>query len=134
MRIFYVFWFFFCAGWGFLLSSFPPDERDSVARVLLAFPVFLVIFGLLAFVALRSASLPASSARLSLGLRPWQKPLGVFAFVQITALFTSLWGIGFSLLFHHRSALQSLEVLALSLGVLAGASFACRVYRSYHAA
>jgi hypothetical protein len=72
MRIFYAFWFFICAGWGFLLSSMPIQEADTLTNIIVTFPVSLVAFAALAFISMRKATPPGNAARLNVGLKPWQ--------------------------------------------------------------
>jgi hypothetical protein len=134
MRIFYTVWFFFCAGWGHLLSKFPHQEGDTFALAFLAFPIAIFTMGLMAFFGLRSKSVPAEGARLSVDLKPWHQPLGILQFVCITFVFSAMWGIGLSMWSQGGNVIYAGQVLAMASGGLLGTWGACRVYRSIHAA
>ncbi len=134
MRIFYAFWFFFCAGWGYLFPSLPPQEGDSVTNVLLTLPISIIGFAALAYFSIRGARISASNARLSFDLKPWHQPIGVLQFVMITFTFVSFWAIGFSVFFYQVTPLPFFRILSLSFGGLVGVWAACRLYRALHAA
>jgi hypothetical protein len=130
MRIFYLFWFFFCGVWGYLLPLAATENEKSILETLMSFPLALIGFGLMAFFAMKSAKINSSEAHIRLDIKPWKRPLGTFVFVPISFVFISVWGIGFSVFLHKKGLLGTIGVLALASGVLFGTWFACRVYRN----
>jgi hypothetical protein len=134
MRFFYPFWFFFCGGWGYLLSRFPHEEGMSWGSVFATFPVAIASLAILTFFGLRKNSVPVQSARLSIDLKPWQQPLGILQFVTATFLFSSVWGIGLSVFSQGANVLYPSQFLALAAGGLLGALAGCHAYRSTHVA
>ena len=105
-----------------------------MVNVIVTFPVAIFFLGLLAFFALRTTSVPAERARLSIDLKPWQRPLGILQFVTVTFIFSAIWGIGFSASSQNANVYYPLRVLALATGGLLGTWVACRVYRATHVA
>jgi hypothetical protein len=130
MRIFYLFWFFFCGVWGYLLPLAAAENEKSILDALVSFPVALIIFGLMAFFAMKSAKIGASDAHISLDIKPWKRPLGTFVFVPISIIFISAWGVCFSVFRHKKGLVGTIEVLAFASGLLLGTWLACRVYRN----
>lgn len=132
MRIFYVFWFLFCGGWGWLMAMFPVQPGDSIYSSLLAFPLAVVFLGGLVSFELYRRKFRPENACLNINLKPWEQPLGVLQFVLLTFLFSSTWGLGFSVS-QSATPFVPLQALGMSVGGLTGAWAACRVYRSHHA-
>jgi hypothetical protein len=130
MRAFYVFWFFFCAGWGYLLLTFPHHEGDSLLNVLLTLVLAVLFGGIGTFFVLRSKSVSAANVGLNIDRKPWQLPLGMIQFVTITFVFSAIWGVGLSMLLPGTNVLYPLRILSLAVGGLLGAWAACRVYGS----
>lgn len=129
MRGFYIFWFFFCAGWGYLMATFPTHDAESLMHVLITFPVATFFGAIVTYVGLRGKPPSAANSRLSIDLKPWQQPLGFIQFVTITLVFSAIWGIGLSMLPRGRNVVYPLFMLSLATGSLLGAWAACRVYR-----
>lgn len=129
MRAFYVFWFFFCAGWGYLMSTFPHHDGDSLLNAFLTLVLAIFFGGVGTFLVLRSKAISAAHASLNIDLKPWQQPLGMIQFGSITFIFSAIWGIGFFMLPQASNILFPLRMLFLAAGFLFGAWAACRVYR-----
>jgi len=53
MRLFYSFWFFFCAGWGYLLAGFGEAEGPAWSRLAASFPLALLTSAVLFWLQLR---------------------------------------------------------------------------------
>src|SRR5687768_10321605 len=130
MRRFYVFWFFFSAGWGYLMSQpFPGFEPKAAAHILGALPLgALMTFVLLGIEAwrMRPGKLPAPRIEL----KPWQMPTGVMQFVFITFLFSGFWGVVFGLLIASSDFREPLFVFLLSVGGLVGIVGIHRVFQT----
>ena len=133
MKRFYVFWFFFSAGWGFLLSRSLGDTPREVAEILLAFPLgALTSAMLLAIEAWRARPGKLPAPRIE--LKPWHMPTGVMQFVLVTFAFASLWGLLFGMLLAGSDVRQPLFFLLMSVGGLAGMLGVFRGLRSRFAA
>jgi hypothetical protein len=129
MRIFYIFWFFFCASWGYLLPFATANNEKSIVDSVSVFPLALTVFGSMAFWTMISAKIQHEDARISLDIKPWERPLGIFVFVPVSFIFVSIWGMGFSIFLHDKGLAGSLEVFSMASGILTGAWCACHAYR-----
>jgi hypothetical protein len=119
MKRFYVFWFFFSAGWGYLLSQPFPGAQHQVAEILLAFPLGALTAAMLLAIEVwraRPGKLPAPRIEL----KPWHMPTGGMQFVFITFAFSSLWGLLFGILIAAGDVRQPLFFLMMSVGGLLG--------------
>ena len=74
--------------------------------------------------------LNSNLSRPSLSLKPWNQPIGLMLFVLLTFLFSSIWGLGISVLSPSGALLAPLYFLSLSNGGLVGMFGAYRVFRS----
>lgn len=130
MRRFYVFWFFFSAGWGYLMSQrFPGVEPKTTAQIAGGLPAgALTIFLLLSLEAWRTR--PQKLLPPSVDLKPWQMPMGVTLFVLLTFLFSSFWGVLFGLLLSGSDFREPLFMLLVSAGGLTGVWGAYRAFRT----
>ena len=127
----YVLWFFFCAGWGYLMAeSFPGDEQRSLVEVLFALP--LSAASVIAIMAIKFWRLAPGAKLLapSLSLKPWNMPVGVIQSVSVTFLFSSIWGLVFAPMRSSGAIEQPLFFLFLSVGSLAGLFAVHRFYRA----
>lgn len=123
MKRFYRFWFFFCVGWGYLMSQplSGPETIDALhmTHVLAALPLSaLNVALLLALEVLRAR--PAKLPTPNIELRPWNMPTGVMQFVLITFVFSGAWGLLFGIALGSNDFRVSLLFLMMSIGGLAG--------------
>ena len=117
----YVFWFFFSAGWGYLMSeSFPGAEQRSLAEALGALPLSALTIVMIMAVELWRMGPNRKALPPSLSLKPWNMPVGIPQFVMITFLFSSIWGLVFAFIRESGAVEQPLFFLSLSVGGLAG--------------
>jgi hypothetical protein len=135
MKRFYAFWFFFCAGWGYLLAQFPPSDNHTTALMVVG--SFLGgIFTLFLLMAIELWRIPSGRQIVgpSLTLKPWNLPFGIPMFVLITFLFSSIWGVLFGFLVPAMSASHPAQFLSLSIGGLLGLRLSTHVFASRIAA
>ena len=136
MKRFYVLWFFFCAGWGYLMAEPLPEgfAPRSISMALATAPVAAVtFFALLAFELWRHGpnhKLP----RPSISLKPWQMPLGPAIFVPITFLFSGMWAVMFAAVRGNGQLPEAVHFLLLGAGALIGVWGVHRVFPSRFAA
>ena len=134
MKRFYVFWFFFSAGWGYLVSQpFPGVEPKALLQVaggLLAGA--LTMFMLLCVEAWRTR--PHKLPRPSIDLKPWQMPTGVMLFVLVTFLFAGFWGIVFGLSLSGSDFREPAFIMLTSIGGLVGVWAAYRAFPTRYVA
>ena len=93
MRIFYLVWFFFCIGWGYLSATFPLEQTSSLLEEASWFPV--VFFSSLVMIWIELKTLPAQklASAPSLQLKPWNRPTGMAIFIGLTFAFSGFWGV-----------------------------------------
>lgn len=131
MKRFYGFWFFFCAGWGYLLAQFPPPNNyNSLLTVVGAFLGGVFTFFLLMTIEVWRTPSERRVAGPSLNLKPWNLPFGIPVFVLITFLFSSIWGVFFAILVPAMSVSHPAQCLALSTGGLIGLRLCTHVFSS----
>jgi hypothetical protein len=120
MKRFYVFWFFFSAGWGYLMSQpFSGVETKTAAHILLALPLGALTAAMLLAVEawrMRPGKLPAPNIEL----RPWHMPTGVMQFVFVTFMFSGAWGVFFGAILASSDFREPLFFLMMSVGGLGG--------------
>jgi hypothetical protein len=127
MKRFYIFWFFFCAGWGYLTTTFPPDMAPPISRL----PATVVLGAISAMMLLAIELWRGSKlSRPSLGLLPWNQPVGLILFVALTFLFSGLWGVLFASVSPSGVIEVPIYVLSLSGGALLGLLGCFRVFPS----
>lgn len=125
MRFFYVVWFFFCAGWGYLIADFPESDAPPWGQVVGSFPLALLTFGGLYWLELRRL-LPGQLAQPpSLKLKPWNRPTGLMLFIGLTFVFASLWGVVIAAIGDLPGLRIAVNFLMLGAGAVV-AIFACR--------
>ena len=120
MKRFYVFWFFFSAGWGYLMAeAFPAAIAPrSLAMALASLPVGALTFFLLLSFELWRLGSSRKAPRPSLALKPWNMPFGGAIFVLMTFLFASSWGVLFAVIRDNGHISEPLHYLSLSVGGL----------------
>ena len=128
MRLFYILWFFICAGWGYLSATFPSQHSPSWTSVAIALPIALVTSIGLLWMELRK--LPTGTLALppSLLLKPWNRPAGPVLFAGLTFLFAGLWGTAMGMTLNLSSPLVALHFLCIGAGVAAGCFAAHRLF------
>jgi hypothetical protein len=125
MRLFYAFWFFFCAGWGYVLAGFAESDAPSWGNLFASFPLALLTCVVLFWLELRRLP-PGQFAQLpSLRLKPWNRPTGFILFIGLTFVFTSLWGVVIAAVAHLPGLRVALHFLLLGAGTV-GAVLVCR--------
>jgi hypothetical protein len=135
MKRFYGFWFFFCAGWGYLLAQFPPPEsHSSLFMAVASFFGGIISFFLLMSIELWRTPSGRQVAGPSLNLKPWHFPFGIPMFALITVLFSSIWGVFFTVVVPALSASHPAQFLSLSVGGLLGLRLCTHVFTSRIAA
>jgi hypothetical protein len=92
MRAFYIFWFFFCCGWGYLLAGFAEASSPTWQQVAASVPVCIAAIAVLFLIELHRMPSGQRSSAPSLSLKPWQRPTGSLLFGSLTFLFSGLWG------------------------------------------
>jgi hypothetical protein len=128
MRVFYVFWFFFCAGWGYLSATFPSEHSADWLRAATALPAaFATSVGLL-WLDLRKLPAGTLAMRPTLRLKPWNRPIGLVLFIGLTFAFTGFWGIWMSLIANLSSPGVALQTLAMGTGLTGGCYVACLIF------
>lgn len=130
VRAFYVFWFFFCAAWGFLSATFPAESSPGWMQVVVALPAMLLTTLGLHWMELRKLPHGRLVSRPSLKLKPWNRPMGLAMFVGLTFLFSGIWGSGISLVSNASSLRVALQFLAMGVGLIGGCYVACRLFPS----
>lgn len=129
MKRFYVIWFFFCAGWGYLMAQpFTGNAPRPVSEILLAFPLGALATAMLFAVEAWRVH-PGKLAAPRIELKPWQMPTGIMQFVFVTFAFSGLLGLLFGAFLPAGDVRQPLFILLMSLGGLAGI---LAVYRGFH--
>src|SRR5690349_21687257 len=113
MRVFYVFWFFFCAGWGYLLASFAESDAPPWANLVATFPISLLFGVLMIWLELRSLPLGRLADPPSLKLKPWNRPTGIVLFIGLTFVFASVWGVAIALAANMSGIRVALNALSL---------------------
>jgi hypothetical protein len=131
MKRFYVIWFFFCAGWGYIMSAFRGFADDDSVYGWLAMATAGAITSFL-LLSIELWRLPAGVKVLppSFSLKPWSMPFGLPTFIFVAFLFSSVWGLAFALALMEHTAEQPVQILMLSLGGLVGLGGACYVFPS----
>jgi hypothetical protein len=124
MPTFYAFWFFFSAGWGYLLAGFSASDAPPLGQLVGSFPLAFVTFLVLLGLELRRQPLGKYAPRPSFKLKPWNRPIGVALFCALTFVFASMWGVGFSVAMNLSGLHVAFHFLALGSGALC-AIFAC---------
>jgi len=128
VRLFYLFWFFVCAGWGYLSATFPSQHSPSWTSAAITLPAVLVIS--VGFLWVELQKLPPGTFALppSLLLKPWNRPAGAALFIGMTFLFAGLWGAAMCLALVLPSPLVALHFFAIGLGSVAGCFAAHRLF------
>jgi hypothetical protein len=130
MRSFYAFWFFFSAGWGYLLAGPSEFGVPQWGQLLASFPLsFLTCFVL---IALELRRLPSGQLAHppSLGLKPWNRPAGLFLFIALTFVFAAFWGVAFAVALPLPGLRSALHFLGLGMGALTALVASRYVFRS----
>ena len=134
MKRFYVFWFFFSAGWGYLMSQpFAGAEPKTATHILGALPLGALTAALLLAIEAwraRPGRLPAPNIEL----RPWHMPTGVMQFVFVTFTFSGFWGVVFGATLASSDFREPLFFLMMSIGGLVGIVGVHRAFQSRFAA
>jgi hypothetical protein len=134
MKRFYVFWFFFSAGWGYLMSQpSATAEPKAATHILAALPLGALTAALLLAIEAwraRPGKLPAPSIEL----RPWHMPTGVMQFVFVTFMFSGFWGVIFGAILTSSDFREPLFFLMMSVGGLVGILGVHRALQSHYAA
>lgn len=128
MRAFYIFWFFFCAGWGYLSATFPAEHSPSLFQAVIAFPVALAMSTALLWYELRSTPTGALASPPSLTLKPWNRPIGLALFIGLTFSFAGIWGSVMALSFKLPSPLVAFQSLAAGAGLAGSCLVAHRLF------
>ena len=130
MKVFLVFWFFFCAGWGYIVAFLIPPGQGAFSMA--PFPSFvagaLTLFMIMATELWRRTHQKALPPSIS--LKPWNMPMGLPQFILVTFFFSGLWGVFFALFLGAPSIAHPVYVLSLSSGGLVGLLLAYRVFRA----
>jgi hypothetical protein len=125
MRAFYFFWFFFCAGWGYLLAGFGEVFGPTWAQITLSFPLALLVCAVLFWLELQRLPLGQLAQPPSFKIKPWNRPTGLLLFLGLTFTFISSWGVIIALVTHITGLRITLYFLAISCGCV-GAILVCR--------
>ena len=128
MKRFYIFWFFFCAGWGYLFAQMPSAIASPVAQVPATFAVGAISVFVLIAIEIWRAGPSRSLSQPSLSLKPWNQPVGLMLFVLLTFLFSSIWGLGISVFSPSGTLLAPLYTFSLASGGLVGLLGGHRVF------
>jgi len=127
----YVLWFFFCAGWGYLMAElFPGVEQRSLVEALLALPLSALTVLMIMAVEFWRLAPGARLSAPSLSLKPWNMPVGVIQFVSVTFMFSGIWGLVFAPMRTSGAIEQPLFFLSLSVGSLVGLFAVHHIYRA----
>ena len=135
MRRFYIFWFFFSCGWGYLMSqpSLADAEKITALHILSALPLSALNAAVLLAIEVwraRPGKLPAPNIEL----RPWNMPIGLMQFVFTTFIFAAIWGLLFGITLVSGDFRLPLFFLMMSVGGLAGLVAFHRAFPSRFAA
>lgn len=125
MRKFYVFWFFFCAGWGFGMSGFPESDALPWGQLAASFPIGVLSFVVMLWFELRQLPPGRFADQPSLSLKPWNRPTGMLLFGGLSFVFASLWGVAIAVVADLPGLRVALQFLSLGASVVA-AIFVCR--------
>ena len=125
MRVFYFFWFFFCAGWGYLLAGFGEVFSPTWAQIILSFPLSFLVFAVLFWLELQRLPPGQLAQSPSFKIKPWNRPTGLLLFLGLTFAFISLWGVAIALVTNITGLRVMLYFLAISCGGV-GAILVCR--------
>ena len=128
MRTFYMFWFFFCSGWGYLCASFPSENSPPLLQVAATLPVALATSLALIWMELRWRRDIKPAAGPSLKLKPWNRPIGMALFLGLTFAFAGLWGVGLAWALDLSSPATALQMMFAGLGVVIGCYAAPRLF------
>jgi hypothetical protein len=128
MRFFYAFWFFFCAGWGYLSATFPSEQSLHWAYAASTLTIALVMSIGLLWLELRKLPVGKTAPRPSLQLKPWNRPVGANVFFGLTFVFSGLWGLGLSFIFDLPSPAVAFQFFAMGAGLMGGCYFAYRLF------
>jgi len=128
MRVFYAFWFFFCAGWGYLSATFPSEHSPHLMHAASVFPIALTMSIGLLWLELRKLPAGKVASPPSLQLKPWNRPIGLFLFIGLTFAFSGFWGLGLSSLFNLPSPGVALQFFAMGTGTVGGCYFSLRLF------
>jgi hypothetical protein len=134
MRTFYVFWFFFCSGWGYLLAQFQESESPTWGQVVVLFPAAFLFSFLLVWLELRRLQGGERAQRPSLALKPWDRPTGMALFGGLTFMFASLWGVGFSVVGGMSGVRVALHFMAMGVGLVTATLASYRLYPERYSA
>ena len=128
MRVFYFFWFLFCAAWGYLSATFPLEHTQSLLEEALWFPT--VLFSSLFAIWTELRTLPAHklASAPSFQLKPWNRPTGMALFIGLSFAFVGFWGVLFSWACGLSSPSVSLRFFCMGAGLLAACWLAHRVF------
>src|SRR5438093_1281283 len=112
MRRFYIFWFFFSAGWGYLLAQpFPGGfEPRSIALAVASLPVGALTFFLVLSFELWRLGADKKVHKPSLALKPWNMPIGSALFALVTFLFAGTWGVAIALILGNGHVAEPLHI------------------------
>lgn len=128
MRSFYVFWFFFCAGWGYLSATFPSDHSPPWPQVAVALPAALTLSIVILWLELRRLPTGQLATRPSLNLKPWNRPMGLSIFIGLTLAFSGFWGLGMSWAFNLPSPVVAFQFFAMGAGLTGGIYAVYRIF------
>lgn len=128
MRVFYTFWFFFCAGWGYLSATFSLEDSPHWTHAASTFPIALAMSIGLIWLELRKLPLGRMTSRPSMQLKPWNRPIGLLLFVGFTFAFSGLWGLGLSFLSNLSSPGVAFQFLAMGAGTVGGCYYSFRLF------
>jgi hypothetical protein len=128
MRSFYVFWFFFCAGWGYLSAAFPTEHSPLWPQAAAALPAALIMSIVILWLELRRLPTGRLATRPSLNLKPWNRPMGLAIFIGLTFAFSGFWGLSMYWVFNLPSPNVAFQFFAMGAG-LTGGSYA--IYRIF---
>jgi len=124
MRKFYIFWFFFCAGWGYLFAGFAESDSPPWNQIAASFPLGILSFVVLFWFELRRLPPGQVADQPSFNLKPWNRPTGMAFFIGITFVFAALWGIPIAILAHLPGLRTAVNALVLGIAPIT-AIFVC---------
>jgi hypothetical protein len=120
MRYFYSFWFFFCSGWGYLLTTFTEEHAPSWPIAFLTLPIALVSSIFILWLDLSKHSADQLASPPSMSLKPWNRPIGMLMFIGLTFTFSSFWGFAITALLNQGSNRLILQFFSLGAGAIGG--------------
>ncbi len=82
MRIFYIFWFFFCSGWGYLLATFPNENAPPFLQVAATFPAAFATTLVLIWLEVSRLPNAEEASAPTFRLKPWNRPMGMVLFCR----------------------------------------------------